>query len=52
VGSDKNRTRYRVNLREETFRQLKTVATTQGRTLAEIASDAIESYLQAQQNQL
>jgi sulfite reductase (ferredoxin) len=51
VGSDRNRTRYRVNLREETFRQLKTVATTQGRTLAEIASDAIESYLQAQQNQ-
>ncbi|MCM1983182.1 sulfite reductase, ferredoxin dependent [Lyngbya confervoides] len=45
--SDKGRVRYRVNLREDVFRQLKESAHTQGRTLADIASDAIDAYLKA-----
>lgn len=46
--SEKGRTRYRVNVREDIFRQLKDTATNQGRTLADIASEAIESYLKNQ----
>ncbi|MEM9136443.1 MAG: NADPH-dependent assimilatory sulfite reductase hemoprotein subunit, partial [Cyanobacteria bacterium P01_F01_bin.42] len=43
--SDKGRTRYRVNVREDVFRQLKDTASDKGRTLADIASEAIEVYL-------
>ena len=46
--SDKGRTRYRVNLREDVFRQLKDTALASNRTLAEIASEAIEAYLKQQ----
>ncbi len=46
--SDKGRTRYRVNLREDIFRQLKDVAHTKNRTLADMASEAIEVYLKQQ----
>lgn len=43
--SEKGRTRYRVNVREDVFRRLKDTASSQGRTLADIASEAIEAYL-------
>ncbi|NJR71627.1 MAG: hypothetical protein HC771_25870 [Synechococcales cyanobacterium CRU_2_2] len=39
IGSD-----YRVNLRPNVFENLKQAAQNEGRTLAEIASDAIEAY--------
>jgi sulfite reductase (ferredoxin) len=45
-NSEKHRVRYRVNLRPNVFENLKQAAQNEGRTLAEIASDAIEAYLQ------
>ncbi|NCJ05842.1 sulfite reductase, ferredoxin dependent [Synechococcales cyanobacterium C] len=44
-SKDKGRIRYRVNLREPVYTRLKETAQFQGRPLAEIASDAIETYL-------
>jgi sulfite reductase (ferredoxin) len=45
-NSEKHRIRHRVNLRPTVFENLKLAAQNEGRTLAEIASDAIEAYLQ------
>lgn len=45
-NSEKHRIRHRVNLRPNVFENLKQAAQDEGRTLAEIASDAIEAYLQ------
>jgi sulfite reductase (ferredoxin) len=45
-NSEKHRIRHRVNLRPNVFENLKLAAQNEGRTLAEIASDAIEAYLQ------
>lgn len=44
--SEKGRTRYRVNVREDVFQRLKDTAAEKGRTLADVASEAIEAYLQ------
>ena len=44
--TERQRLRHRVNLRPNVFEQLKQTAQAEGRTLAEIASDAIEAYLQ------
>lgn len=45
---NQSRTRYRVNLRPEIYNQLKETATMQGKTLTEMASAALEVYLQQQ----
>jgi sulfite reductase (ferredoxin) len=50
-SSDRHRLRYRVNLKPSVFEDLKQASQVQGRTLADIASDAIEAYLK-QQSQL
>jgi sulfite reductase (ferredoxin) len=47
--SERNRLRYRVNLKPSVFEDLKQAAQVQGRTLADIASDAIEAYLKQSQ---
>lgn len=44
----KQRVRYRVNLRPDVFQRLKDASATQGRTLADVASEAIEAYLQSE----
>jgi sulfite reductase (ferredoxin) len=44
-SSEKHRIRHRVNLRPDVFVSLKQAAQDEGRTLAEIASDAIDAYL-------
>ncbi len=44
-NSEKHRIRHRVNLRPDVFASLKQAAQDEGRTLAEIASDAIDAYL-------
>jgi sulfite reductase (ferredoxin) len=49
-SSDKNRMRYRVNLRQEVFERLKQAAAEEKRTLADIASEAIETYMQSRPN--
>ncbi|WP_299404472.1 sulfite reductase, ferredoxin dependent [Acaryochloris sp. IP29b_bin.148] len=41
-----SRVRHRVNLRAEVYDRLKQTASTQGKTLTELASDAIDLYLQ------
>lgn len=46
-SSDKSRMRYRVNLRQDVFERLKQAAAEEKRTLADIASEAIESYMQS-----
>jgi sulfite reductase (ferredoxin) len=46
-ASDKNRMRYRVNLRQDVFERLKQTASDEKRTLADIASEAIEAYMQS-----
>jgi sulfite reductase (ferredoxin) len=48
-GMNKQRIRHRVNLRPDVFARLKQAGETEGRTLADIASDAIEAYLQRSQ---
>jgi sulfite reductase (ferredoxin) len=48
-SADRHRLRYRVNLRPTVFEQLKQAAQDQGRTLADIASDAIDTYLKQSQ---
>jgi sulfite reductase (ferredoxin) len=45
-SSDRHRLRYRVNLKPSVFEDLKQAAQDQGRTLADIASDAVSAYLQ------
>jgi sulfite reductase (ferredoxin) len=45
----KQRLRHRVNLRPDVFERLKETALAEKRTLAEIASEAIETYLQQSQ---
>ncbi|HEY9826861.1 MAG TPA: sulfite reductase, ferredoxin dependent [Stenomitos sp.] len=50
TSSGKPRLRYRVNLRPDVFSRLKQAADQEGRTLAEIASEAIETYLQQAQS--
>ncbi|NJK42127.1 MAG: NADPH-dependent assimilatory sulfite reductase hemoprotein subunit, partial [Acaryochloridaceae cyanobacterium SU_2_1] len=47
-GSESSRVRYRVNLRPDIYSRLKETASTQGKTLTEIASEALEVYLQQQ----
>ncbi|WP_404789678.1 sulfite reductase, ferredoxin dependent [Altericista sp. CCNU0014] len=49
ASADRHRLRYRVNLRPKVFEDLKQAAEVQGRTLADIASDAIEAYLKQSQ---
>ncbi len=49
-SKDKGRVRYRVNIRESVYTRLKETAQAQGRTLAEIASDAIDTYLDQMKN--
>jgi sulfite reductase (ferredoxin) len=46
MGSGSGRIRHRVNLRPEVYNRLKATATAQGKTLTELASDAIDRYLQ------
>jgi sulfite reductase (ferredoxin) len=46
---EKQRLRHRVNLRPDVFERLKQTAQSEGRTLAEIASDAIDAYLKQSQ---
>jgi sulfite reductase (ferredoxin) len=48
-SSDRHRLRYRVNLKPSVFEDLKQAAQAQGRTLADIASDAIDAYLKQSQ---
>jgi sulfite reductase (ferredoxin) len=48
-SSDRHRLRYRVNLKPSVFEDLKQAAQDQGRTLADIASDAIDAYLKQSQ---
>ena len=48
IPSSKARVRHRVNLREDVYDRLKTMASEQGKTLTEVASDAIDTYLQNQ----
>ncbi|MCG9890135.1 MAG: sulfite reductase, ferredoxin dependent [Thermosynechococcaceae cyanobacterium MS004] len=45
----KQRLRYRVNLRPDVFNRLKETAHLKGKTLAEIASEAIDAYIQRAQ---
>jgi sulfite reductase (ferredoxin) len=47
--AEKHRIRHRVNLRPDVFARLKQAGEMEGRTLADIASDAIEAYLQRSQ---
>jgi sulfite reductase (ferredoxin) len=49
-SSEKNRMRYRVNLRQEVFERLKQASVEEKRTLADIASEAIEHYMQSRTN--
>ncbi|MGR3275987.1 sulfite reductase, ferredoxin dependent [Acaryochloris marina NIES-2412] len=46
IPSSNARVRHRVNLREDVYDRLKTTASEQGKTLTEVASDAIDAYLQ------
>lgn len=48
--SEKQRLRHRANLRPDVFERLKQTAHTEGRTLAEIASDVIDAYLTQSQS--
>lgn len=48
TGTGKSRVRHRVNLRADVYSRLKQTASTQGKTLTELASDAIDLYLQNQ----
>lgn len=48
TSSSKARVRHRVNLREDVYSRLKETASAQGKTLTEVASDAIDAYLQNQ----
>ncbi len=43
-----SRVRHRVNLREDVYSRLKQTASAQGKTLTEMASEAIDTYLQNQ----
>ena len=43
--SGKPRLRHRVNLREDVYSRLKETANAQGKTLTEVASEAIDTYL-------
>ncbi|MGB7413619.1 MAG: sulfite reductase, ferredoxin dependent [Thermosynechococcaceae cyanobacterium] len=45
--SAKTRLRHRVNLREDVYSRLKDKAQAEGKTLTELASDVLESYLQS-----
>jgi sulfite reductase (ferredoxin) len=46
--AEKTRVRHRVNLRQEVYSRLKDQAQAEGKTLTELASDVLESYLQSQ----
>ncbi|KAI9133865.1 sulfite reductase, ferredoxin dependent [Acaryochloris sp. CCMEE 5410] len=48
IASGKARVRHRVNLREDVYSRLKETASAQGKTLTEVASDAIDTYLKNQ----
>lgn len=48
IPSSKARVRHRVNLREDVYSRLKETASAQGKTLTEVASEAIDTYLQNQ----
>jgi sulfite reductase (ferredoxin) len=48
-AAGKQRLRHRVNLRPDVFERLKETALVEKRTLADIASEAIEAYLQQSQ---
>ncbi len=49
ANSERHRLRYRVNLKPSVFEDLKQASQDQGRTLADIASDAIGAYLKQSQ---